>query len=110
MRVHDDLMSSDLPILNAEQYIGAADLRPAEKAVKGKKAAPARTAEAPRKRAKTSKRAVVTVVDAGGDGDGDDDNDDDDDEEGDDADEKAKRARGRPRLDTKDQNAADVGP
>lgn len=92
MRVYDGLMSSDLPILNAEQYVGAAGIRLTEKAEKAKKGPAARSEEGPRKRPKTSSKAAVADVD------------------GDDADENAKRARGRPRLDTKDQNAADVGP
>lgn len=46
--------------------------------------------EGPRKRAKTSPSAVVTEVKDDG------------------ADDTSKRVRGRPRLDTKDQTAADV--
>lgn len=94
-KVCDDLMSSDLPILSAEHYMDAADIRPARKAEKVKKGPPTRSEDGPRKRTKTSLRAIVTEVD--------------DDDDAADADEKSKRARGRPRLDTQDQSAADVG-
>lgn len=100
MRVYDDLMSSDLPILNAEQYIDTARIRPTQKAGRGKKSPAEVSEEGPRKRAKTSSKAIVTETRD----EGEDDEDADADE-----DEKSKRARGRPRLDTKDQNAAEVG-
>lgn len=102
-------MSSDLPILNAEQYIDAADIRPTVKAGRGKKGSAARSEEGPRKRARTSSKA--TVKDNGDQEEEDEDADGDADPDADaDEDEKSKRARGRPRLDTKDQNAAEVGP
>lgn len=100
MRVCDDLMSSDLPILNAEQYTDTVDIRPTQKAGRGKKSPAELGEEGPRKRAKTSSKAIVKEV--GDEGKEDEDADADEDE-------KSKRARGRPRLDTKDQNAAEVG-
>lgn len=104
-------MSSDLPILNAEQYIDAADIRPTVKARRGKKSPAARSEEGPRKRAKTSSKAIVTEKEDQEEEEEDEDADGDADADADaDEDEKSKRARGRPRLDTKDQNAAEVGP
>lgn len=100
MRVCDDLMSSDLPVLNAEQYIDTADIRPTQKAGRGKKSPAELGEEGPRKRARTSSKAIVAEVADEGEEDEDADADED---------EKSKRARGRPRLDTKDQNAAEVG-
>lgn len=91
-------MSSDLLILNAEEYVGAADLRSNEKAEKVKKSSAAHSEEGPRKRAKTSSKTIVSELE-----------EENEDEEDADADEKSKRARGRPRLDTRDQNAVDVG-
>lgn len=105
MRVCDDLMSSDLPILNAEQYIDTAEIRPTKKAGRGKKSPAELSEDGPRKRAKTSSKAVVTEI--GDEGQEDEDADADADADADE-DEKSKRARGRPRLDTKDQNAAEV--
>lgn len=91
MRLYHKPMSSDLAILNAEQFLGTADMHLARKTSKVKKAHPAHADDGPRKR---PKRAAVTVTRV---------------DEEDDADEKSTRARGRPRLDTTDQTAADVG-
>lgn len=85
-------MSSNLAILDAEQFVGTAGIHLAGKGGIVKKAHPVHADDGPRKRAK---RSTVTVVTEVGEEDG--------------GDEKSTRARGRPRLDTKDQTAADVG-
>lgn len=87
MKLHHKTMPSDLAILDAEQYIGTAG---PGKTGKAKKAHLAQADDGPRKKAKTSSVAEET-------------------EANDDGDERSKRARGRPRLDTKDQTAAEVG-
>lgn len=87
MKLQHRTMPSDLAILNAEHYIDTAGLG---KSGKAKKSHSSQAEEGPRKRAKTS--SVAVEVEALEDGD-----------------EKSKRARGRPRLDTKDQTAAEVG-
>lgn len=91
-------MTSHPPNLSGEQHIGAAGLRLNEETEKVKKNPAARSEEGPRKRAKKSAKPVVTEVE--------EDYEDDEDAG---VDEESKRARGRPRLDTKDQNAAEVG-
>lgn len=88
MKLRRDPMPSDLAILSAEQY-GTAGVHHPVKSAKAKKTHSSHADDGPRKRAKTSPVAVVTEVN-------------------DDGDEKSKRARGRPRLDTKDQTAAEV--
>ncbi|CAN8097886.1 unnamed protein product [Discula destructiva] len=89
-------MSSDLAILNAEQFMGAAGLQLTRHASKAKKSHPPHSDDGPRKRTKRSTQ--VTVVERVDDEGGDEN-----------ADEKSARVKGRPRLDegTKDQTAAD---
>lgn len=89
MKLRQEPMPTDLPILNAEEY-GTDGADSPVKNGKVKKAQTSREDEGPRKRAKTTSTAVVTEVT-------------------DEGDEKSKRARGRPRVDTKDQTAAEVG-
>lgn len=81
-------MPSDLAILSAEQYGGTAFTAKHDKA---KELLSVCTDDWPRKRARTSPVATVTGVKEDGE------------------EEKMKRARGRPRLDTKDQTASEVG-
>jgi hypothetical protein len=81
-------MPSDLAILSAEQYGGAAFTTNAGQA---KESPLVNTNYGPRKRARKS--SVTLETEAPEDGE----------------EEKRKRARGRPRLDTKDQTAAEVG-
>lgn len=83
-----EAMPSDLAILSAEQYFDGSFTGEAGKA---KKPSTSQPKTSPRKRAKISPPAVETESAEDGDDDG------------------AKRARGRPRLDTKDQTAAEVG-
>ncbi|ROW08314.1 hypothetical protein VMCG_03204 [Cytospora schulzeri] len=79
-------MPSDLAILGAEQYGGTAFTTQAGKANEPQSLY---SDEWPRKRAKTSSVAIVTDFPEDGE------------------EEKVKRVRGRPRLDTKDQTAAE---
>lgn len=81
-------MPSDLAILGAEQYGGTAFTAKVDKA---KEPLSVYTGDWPRKRARTSSVAMVTGVQEDGE------------------EETMKRARGRPRLDTKDQTASEVG-
>lgn len=90
-------MASAIAILNAEQYLGTSGIPhlhgKAAGRVKKTTSQHSHADGGPRKRAKTSSTAVVTeVAEVDEDGEG----------------ETTKRARGRPRLDTKDQSAADV--
>ncbi|KAJ4393511.1 hypothetical protein N0V93_002723 [Gnomoniopsis smithogilvyi] len=100
-------MSSDLLIINEEQFVGEADVRSSVKADKVKKSPASRSEEGPRKRAKRSLEAIVKEVEEekGEEEEEEGDQEGDDDDAG--PDEQSKRARGRPRLDTKDQSAAD---
>ncbi|KAJ0119725.1 BZIP family transcription factor [Diaporthe amygdali] len=82
-----EAMPSDLAILSAEQYFDGSFTGEAGKA---KKPSTSQPKTSPRKRAKISPPAVETESAEDGDDDG------------------AKRARGRPRLDTKDQTAAET--
>lgn len=92
MKLRHEPMPSDVAILSAEQYGTASFGHLSGSVGKPKKTHTAHADhDGPRKRAKTSSVAVVTEVTEDGDGD-----------------DKAKRSRGRPRLDTKDQSAADV--
>ncbi|KAL1881344.1 hypothetical protein Daus18300_001197 [Diaporthe australafricana] len=79
-------MPSDLAILSAEQYLDGSFT---SKSSKAKKPSTSQTETTPRKRAKISPVAAETEPAEDGEDDG------------------AKRARGRPRLDTKDQTAAE---
>lgn len=88
MKLWADSMASDLPILNAELYAGVHLIGEIGKA---KNARAAQGDDGPRKRARKS---PVRVIEARGLDDGG---------------EKAKRGRGRPKLDTKDQSATEVG-
>ncbi|KAK7708027.1 hypothetical protein SLS64_006849 [Diaporthe eres] len=81
-----EAMPSDLAILSAEQYLDGSF---AGKAGKAKKPSTSKPETSPRKRAKISPPAAEPESAEGEDDDG------------------AKRARGRPRLDTKDQTAAE---
>ena len=83
-----EAMPSDLPILSAEQFL---DGPFPGRTGKTKQPSASKPETAPRKRAKISPPAV----EAESAEDVDDDS--------------AKRARGRPRIDTKDQTAAEVG-
>lgn len=83
-----EAMPSDLSILSAEQYL---DGPFPGKTGKAKQPSTSKPETAPRKKAKIS----PPTVEAESADDGDDDG--------------AKRARGRPRIDTKDQTAAEVG-
>lgn len=83
-----EAMPSDLAILSAEQYLDGSFTGRTGKA---KKPPTSKPETSPRKRAKVSPPAAETESAEDGDDDG------------------AKRARGRPRLDTKDQTAAEVG-
>lgn len=83
-----EAMPSDLAILSAEQYL---DGSLTGKTGKAKKPPTSKPETSPRKRAKISPPAAETESAEDGEDDG------------------AKRARGRPRLDTKDQTAAEVG-
>lgn len=87
-KMRPEAMPSDLAILSAEQYL---DGTFTGKTGKAKKPSTSKPETSPRKRAKISPPAVETESAEEGDDDG------------------AKRARGRPRLDTKDQTAAEVG-
>lgn len=92
MKLRREPMPSDLAILSAEQY-GPAGFHLSGTVGKTKKTHPAHAGhDGPRKRSKTAAVTVVTEVNEDGD-----------------EDDKGKRTRGRPRLDTKDQNPADVG-
>lgn len=79
-------MPSDLSILDAEEY----DVGIHFPSSKAKSILRSRYEDGPRKRAKTSSITVTEIVDDQ------------------DAEDETKRARGRPRLDTKDETAADV--
>ncbi|KAI3398359.1 hypothetical protein diail_9451 [Diaporthe ilicicola] len=81
-----EAMHTDLPILSAEQYLDGALTGKPDKA---KKPSTSQPEPSPRKRAKTSPLSVETESAEDGENGG------------------AKRARGRPRLDTKDQTAAE---
>lgn len=83
-----EAMPSDLSILGAEQYL---DGPFTGKTGRAKQASTSKPEAAPRKRAKISPPAVEAESAEDGEDDG------------------AKRARGRPRIDTKDQTAAEVG-
>lgn len=83
-----EVMPSDLSILSAEQYL---DGPFTGKTGRAKQPSASKPETAPRKRAKISPPAVETESAEDGEDDG------------------AKRARGRPRIDTKDQTAAEVG-
>lgn len=83
-----EAMPSDLPILSAEQYL---DGPFPGKTGRAKQPSTSKPETAPRKRAKVSPPTVETESAEDGEDDG------------------AKRARGRPRIDTKDQTAAEVG-
>jgi hypothetical protein len=83
-----EAMPSDLSILSAEQYLDGA--LPSRKG-KAKEPPKSKAETGPRKRAKISPPALEAEPSEDRDDDG------------------AKRARGRPRIDTKDQTAAEVG-
>lgn len=95
MRLYSNAMSSDLAILNAEHFIGTARIHmPGKASSRVKTAHSAHPYNGPRKRPKRATVTVPTTVDEN--------------EDNHDVEEKLTRARGRPRLDTKDQSAADV--